>query len=441
MIKADIIAKADYVLKMDKGLTLITDGAIAIRNNTIAFVGPSEEVSAKYESGTVIGGPGMVAFPGLVNTHTHAAMVYFRGLADDLPLKVWLEKHIWPAEERWLSTEFVGDAVELACLEMLKAGITLYNDMYFFGDAIARATKKAGMRAVVGAGIVDFPSKTAKTSDEYFANAEEFIRDWSRDELIVPGIAPHAPYTCSPDTMVRAKELSGKYRIPMHLHLSETEWEINEILNRYGKKPVALLDSIGVLDENVLAAHCVWADDEEIEILAGKKVGVSHCIESNLKLASGIAPVMKMLQAGVKVTFGTDGAASNNDLDILGEMSTAAKVHKAVSGDPTALSAKQALLMATRWGAEALGVGAITGSLEEGKAADIVLADLEKPHLVPLYDIYSHIVYSMNATDVRTVLVNGKIVLTEGKSTTTDESEIVEKAREWGKKIFSANTR
>jgi 5-methylthioadenosine/S-adenosylhomocysteine deaminase len=441
MTKADIIVKADYVLKMDKDLTLITDGAMAIKNNKIAVVGPAEEVAAKYESDTVIGGPGKVAFPGLVNTHTHAAMVYFRGLADDLPLKVWLEGHIWPAEDRWLSAEFVGDAAELACLEMLKSGITVYNDMYFFGDAIARSTKNAGMRAVVGAGILDFPSKTAKTIDEYFANAEEFIRHWTGDELIVPAVAPHAPYTCSPDTMMRARELSGKYLVPMHLHLSETEWEINEVVNRYGKKPVTLLDSIGVLDENVLAAHCVWVDDEEIEILAGKKVGVSHCIESNLKLASGIAPVIKMLKAGVKVTFGTDGAASNNDLDILGEMSTAAKVHKVISGDPTELNAKQALLMATRWGAEALGLGNIAGSLEEGKAADIVLADLNQPHLVPLYDIYSHIVYSMNATDIRTVIVNGRVVLNEGKSTTTDESETIGKAREWGKKILSANTR
>lgn len=439
MTQADIIIIADYVLTMDRDLRLITDGGIAVKNNTIVMVGSADEVSAHYESDTVIGGRGNVVFPGFANTHTHAAMVYFRGLADDLPLKVWLEDHIWPAEEKWLGSEFVGDAAELACLEMVKAGITLYNDMYFFGDAIARATKKAGMRAVVGAGILDFPSKTAGTSDEYFANAERFISDWAGDELIVPAVAPHAPYTCSPDTMVRARGLSEKYRVPMHLHLSETEWEINEVMSRYRKRPVTLLDSIGVLDEHVIAAHCVWVDDEEIDLLAARKVGVSHCIESNLKIASGIAPVIKMLKAGVKVTFGTDGAASNNDLDIRGEMSTAAKVHKASSGDPTALNAKEALLMATRWGAEALGLGSITGSLEEGKAADMVVADLNKPHLVPLYDIYSHIVYSMDSADIGTVIVNGKVLLREGKSTTADESEILEKARAWGKKIASAN--
>ena len=440
MTKADLIVKADYVLKMDTAFTLVRNGAIAVRDKRIAFVGTAEAVFEKYTSDTIIDGGGKVAFPGLVSTHTHAAMVYFRGLADDLPLKVWLEEHIWPAEEKWLSPQFVGDAAELACIEMLKAGITLYGDMYFYGDAIAGATKKIGLRAIVGAGILDFPSKSAGTTAEYFANAENFIKAWAGDELIVPGIAPHALYTCSPDNMLRARGVAEQYNVPLQVHLSETQWEVGEIKSRYGKTPIALLDSIGFLDERVLAAHCVWPTDEEIEILAARKVGVAHCIESNLKLASGIAPVVKMLKAGVKVTFGTDGAASNNDLNILSEMSTAAKVHKAVSGDPTALDARQAMLMATRWGAEALGLGNITGSLEEGKAADIVLADLNKPHLVPLYDIYSHIVYSMNASDVGTVLVNGKVVLNEGRLTTADEAEILHKAREWGQKIRSADS-
>lgn len=439
MINVDIIIKADYILKMDKGLTVIENGAVAVKDKKIVFTGTAEEASKKYSSKKIIGGQNKVAFPGLVNTHTHAAMVYFRGLADDLPLKVWLEEHIWPAEGKWLSPEFVGDAVELACLEMLKAGITIYNDMYFFGDAIAGATKKIGMRAVVGVGILDFPSSSASTTEEYFANAENFIRGWVGDELIVPSIAPHALYTCAPDNMLRAKKIAEHYNVPLHVHLSETQWEVSEIKNRYGKTPIALLDSIGFFDERVLAAHCVWLSEEEIEMLAKRKVGVSHCIESNLKLASGIAPVLKMLEAGVKVTFGTDGAASNNDLNILSEMSTAAKIHKAVSGDPTALNAKQALLMATRWGAEALGLGNITGSIEEGKSADIVIADLKKPHLTPMYDVYSHIVYSMHSSDIETVLVNGKIVIDSGRLTTADEAEIINKAVEWGKKIKSVN--
>jgi 5-methylthioadenosine/S-adenosylhomocysteine deaminase len=440
-LNVDFIVRADFVLKMDKDLTVIENGAIAVKDKKIVSVGSADEVNSLFTAGREIGGRGKVAFPGLVNTHTHAAMVYFRGLADDLPLKVWLEEHIWPAEGRWLSPVFVGDAVELACLEMLKSGITIYNDMYFFGDAIGNATKRLGMRAVVGIGILDFPSKSANTTDEYFANAENFIKSWVGDPLIVPSIAPHATYTCAPDNMLRAKGIAEQYNVPLHIHLSETEWEVREIEKKYGKTPIALLESIGFLDDRVLAAHCVWPSDREIEMLADKKVGVAHCVESNLKLASGIAPVGKMLNAGVKVTFGTDGAASNNDLNIFSEMSTAAKIHKAVSGDPTVLNAKQAMLMATRWGSEVLGLGDITGSIEEEKAADIVIADIRKPHLTPLYDIYSHIVYSMRPSDVSAVIVNGRVVVNDSKLLSADESEISLKASGWGKKIKAANSK
>jgi 5-methylthioadenosine/S-adenosylhomocysteine deaminase len=435
MTEVDIIVKADHVLKMDADLTVIQRGAIAVKDGRIASVGPESEVSAQYSSSKILGGRGFIAFPGLVNTHTHAAMVYFRGLKDDLPLKKWLEEHIWPAEERWLSYEFVENAVELACLEMLKAGITAYNDMYFYGDAVARSTRRLGMRAVVGAGIVDFPSKTAKTSEEYFSNAEKLISDWKGDDLIIPAIAPHSTYACSTVNILRAKKIADRYGVPLHTHLSETAWEVSEMKKMCGKTSIELLDSIGVLDERVIAAHCVWATDKEIEILAAKRVGVAHCIESNLKLASGIAPVIKMLEAGIKVTFGTDGAASNNDLDILSEMSTAAKVHKAVSEDPTALNAGRAMLMATRWGAEALGLGDVTGSIEEGKAADIVVANIKKPHLIPLYDIFSHIVYSMDSSDIDTVIVNGKVLINSGTLVSGDESKILNKAVEWGQKI------
>lgn len=437
----DIIVNADHILTMDGEFSVLEKGAVAVDRGRIVAVGPIQEIEKSYQARRTIGGEGRVVFPGLVNTHTHAAMVYFRGLADDLPLKVWLEEHIWPAEGRWLSPEFVGDAAELACLEMLKAGVTVYNDMYFFGDAIAKATKKCGMRAVVGVGILDFPSKSASTTEEYFFNAENFIKAWVGDELIVPSIAPHAPYTCSPDNMLRAKKVAEEHDVPLHVHLSETKWEVEEISARYGKTPISLLEGIGFLDERVLAAHCVWPTEEEIEILAARKVGVAHCIESNLKLASGIAPVARMLSAGVKVTFGTDGAASNNDLSILSEMSTAAKIHKVVAGDPTTLNAKQAMLMATRWGAEALGIGRITGSIEPGKSADMVIADFRKPHLTPLYDVYSHIVYSMHASDIEAVIVNGGIVVNSGRLTAADEEEILAKAGEWGKKIKAADTR
>jgi 5-methylthioadenosine/S-adenosylhomocysteine deaminase len=435
MTDVDYIVCADYVLPMDEGLAVIKDGAIAIKDTKILKVGTSQEIFQKYTARKIINGEGKVVFPGFINTHTHAAMVFFRGIADDLPLKEWLEGHIWPAENQWLSPEFISDAIGLACLEMLKGGVTTYNDMYFYEDAAGETTKKIGMRAVLGVGLLDFPTKSASTTEEYFANAESFIKGWKGNNLITPCIAPHALYSCGPGTLKRARRVADSYDIPIHIHLSETKWEVQEIRDRFGMSPVEYLESLGFLDERVLAAHCVWLTDHEIEILAKKKVGVSHCVESNLKLASGIAPVVRMLMSGVKVTFGTDGAASNNDLNIISEMSTAAKLHKAVSEDPTALDAKTALLMATRWGAEVLGLGAITGSIEKGKAADLVMASLNKPHLTPMYNAYSHIVYSMRPSDVEMVMVDGKVVVNEGKLTTVDEAEILHKAKQWSDKI------
>lgn len=432
---ADYIIKADYVLSMDEDHTVIENGAVVIQGKKIADIGSFADISKKYSSKNIIGGKNRAVLPGLINTHTHAAMVYFRGMADDLPLKEWLEEHIWPAENKWLCHNFVSDATELACLEMLKAGITTYNDMYFFEDASGKAAKKICMRAVLGAGIVDFPTVAGNSVEDYLSKAERFIREWKGDDLIVPCIAPHSAYACSPETLKKVKELADKYNVGIHTHVSETKWEVEEIKGKYGLTPVEHLKKIGFLDENIIAAHCVWVDEKEIDTIAEHKAGVAHCIESNLKLSSGIAPVPKMLKAGIKVSLGTDGAASNNDLNILSEMSTAAKVHKAISNDPTALNAKTALLMATRWGAETLGLGGITGSLEKGKAADIVIMNLDSPHLTPLYDIYSHIVYASRASDVESVFVNGKLIVDKGRLSTADEEEIMAKAREWRNKI------
>jgi 5-methylthioadenosine/S-adenosylhomocysteine deaminase len=435
MQNVDYIIGGDYILPMDESLTVIKNGAVAVKGRDILEVGTSEEIFKKYAATKVIKGEGKVVFPGLINTHTHAAMVYFRGIADDLPLNDWLKNHIWPAENRWLSPEFISDAVELACLEMLKGGITTYNDMYFYEDAAGKAIKRIGMRAVLGTGILDFPTASAKTTDEYLENARRFINNWKGDELITPCIAPHALYTCSPETLKKSKAMAEKFSIPLHIHLSETEWEVGEVMVRYKKRPVEYLESLGFLDETVLAAHCIWVEDNEIELLAKRKVGISHCMESNLKLASGFAPVVTMLLEGIKVTFGTDGAASNNDLNIMSEMSTTAKVHKALSNDPTVLDAKTVLLMATRWGAEVLGLGDKIGSIEKGKIADIVAINLRKPHLTPMYDVYSHIVYAAMASDVETVMVNGKVVVNDGKLRSADEDEILMKAIEWQEKI------
>ncbi|OGW40347.1 MAG: S-adenosylhomocysteine deaminase [Nitrospirae bacterium RBG_13_39_12] len=437
MQNVDYIISCDYILPMDEGFSVIRNGAVAVRGHEIIDVGPSDEIFAKYAATAVIRGEGKVVLPGFINTHTHAAMVYFRGIADDLPLNDWLKNHIWPSENRWLSPEFTSDAVELACLEMLKGGVTTYNDMYFYEDSAGEITRKLGMRAVLGSGILDFPTVSAKTPDEYLENARRFINNWKGDDLITPCIAPHALYTCSPETLKKSKAMAEKFSVPLHIHLSETEWEVGEVKVRYNKKPVEYLDSLGFLDETVLAAHCIWVEDNEIELLSKRKVGVSHCMESNLKLASGFAPVVTMLMAGVKVTFGTDGAASNNDLNIMSEMSTTAKVHKALSNNPTVLDAKTTLLMATRWGAEVLGLGDKIGSIEKGKLADLVIINLKKPHLIPIYDIYSHIVYAAMASDVETVMVNGKVVLNDRRLQNADEDKILAKATEWQEKIKS----
>jgi 5-methylthioadenosine/S-adenosylhomocysteine deaminase len=439
MLNADCIISADYVLPMDESLSVLRNGAVVIRDTKITDIGESADILKKYRTGQHIQKTDSILLPGLINTHTHAAMVYFRGIADDLPLNEWLNKHIWPAENRWLSPEFISDAIGLACLEMLKGGITVYNDMYFFEDEAGNVTKKMGMRAVLGSGILDFPSRSGSGPDEYIANAVSLIEKWKGDELIIPCIAPHALYTCGPETLKKARKVAEQYDVPVHIHLSETRTEVDGIRKRFGMQPVEYLESLGFLDQRVLAAHCVWLSDEEIAIIARRKVGVSHCVESNLKLASGIAPVVKMLNAGVKVTLGTDGAASNNDLNILSEMSTAAKLHKAVSGDPTVLNAKTVLCMATRWGAEVLGLGNKIGSLETGKAADMISVTIDKPHLTPLYDVYSHIVYAAMASDVDMVMVNGKVLVDSGRLMTADETEILHKARMWGEKIKAAD--
>lgn len=436
-MRADLIICGDYVLTMNSAMEVVKNGAVAVLDKKIVDVDTSEEILKKYESSEIISGEGRVLMPGFVNTHNHAAMVYFRGLADDLPLKEWLEGHIWPAEGRWLGPEFVADAVELACLEMLKSGTTTFSDMYFFADSTARSSKGMGMRAVIGAGVIDFPTVSGSGPEDYLRNAERFINEWKNDELITPGVAAHSAYTCSPDTLKNINALSDKYAVSRQIHLSETEWEVSEIVSRYGKRPVKHLDNIGFFDGSSVAAHCVWVDEEEIDILAKKTVGVSHCIESNLKLASGIAPVPQMLKAGVTLSLGTDGAASNNDMNLISEMSTAAKVHKAVSKDPTVMDAATALRIATIGGAKALGLDDKTGSIEKGKHADLIAVNLKKPHLTPLYNVYSHMVYSLCASDVETVMVNGRILVKDGIFTGKSEDDIFKKADEWSRKIAS----
>jgi len=421
---------------MNKKEQIIENGAVVVKNGRIVDIGEFGEILKKYkEQIPVYGNSHSALMPGFINTHTHAAMVLFRGIADDLPLKQWLTEHIWPREAKFLSEEFVYDGTLLACLEMLKSGTTTFSDMYFFTESIAKAAKDAGIKAVVGQGVLDFPTPSGSGAKDYLAKAEDFIKNFKSDDYIIPAVAPHAIYTCSRETLLSCKELALKYNVPMHIHLSETFQEVEESLNRHGLRPVKYLDSIGLLEAKIIAAHCVWLNEEEIEIMAKHNVGVSHCIESNLKLSSGIAPVAKMIRKGVKVSMGTDGAASNNNLDLLEEISIAAKVQKGITADPTVLDVKTCMKMLTIWAAEGLGLEKEIGSIEVGKKADMILMNLRKPHLQPIYDIYSTIIYSAKASDIEDVFVNGVPVILNGRAQFIDEDEIIDKALWWSERI------
>lgn len=439
-MKSVFIVRGKYLITMNKKDEIIENGAVVVEDGKIKDIGEFTEILKKYKDSSipVYGNSHSALMPGFINTHTHAAMVLFRGIADDLPLKQWLIEHIWPREAKFLSPEFVYDGTCLASLEMLKSGTTTFNDMYFFTESIAEAAKKMGIRAVIGQGVLDFPTASGKGADDYLKKASEFIEKYKDDELIVPAVAPHAIYTCSKETLLKSKELALKTSVPIHIHLSETFQEVEECIKKHGKRPIKYLRDIGFLEGRITAAHSVWVNDEEIELMAEHGVGVSHCIESNLKLSSGIAPVARMIKKGVKVSMGTDGAASNNNLDLLEEISIAAKVQKGVTADPTVLNVKTCMKMLTIWAAESLGLENQIGSIEIGKRADMILMNLRKAHLQPVYDIYSTIIYSAKASDIEDVFVNGVPVILNGRHQFVDEDEIIEKALWWAEKIQSS---
>lgn len=432
----EFIVRGKYVITMNEKDEIIEDGAVFVKDGIIKDIGTFSEILKKYkDSISIYGNSYSAVMPGFINTHTHAAMVLFRGIADDLPLKVWLTEHIWPKEAKFLSPEFVYDGTALACYEMLRNGTTTFNDMYFFTESIAKAAKDLKIRAVVGQGVLDFPTVSGKGAEDYLRAAEEFIEKFKDDDFIIPAVAPHAIYTCSKETLLKSKNLALKYNTPIHIHLSETFHEVDECIKSYGVRPVKYLERIGFLEGKILAAHSVWVDDEEIELMAKYNVAVSHCIESNLKLSSGIAPIAKMLKRGVVVSMGTDGAASNNNLDLLEEISIAAKVQKGITANPTEINVKSCMKMLTIWAAKALGVDNQLGSIEIGKKADIIIMNLRKPHLQPIYDIYSTIIYSAKASDIEDVFVNGIPVILNGKHQFIDEDELIDKALWWAEKI------
>ncbi len=433
MKKADLIlTDISYILTMDENLTEYKNSDIVIKDGKIIDIG--ENKKNEYFGKTIIA-KNKIAIPGLINTHTHAAMTLLRGYGSDNPLKVWLEEYIWPAEGRFVSYEFVKDGTEIAVYEMLRNGITTFVDMYFYENAVADVLNKVGMRGVLSSGILDFPVPGAKTPDEAIEKTELFIKEYEKSEYIYPAVGPHAPYTCSPDILKKAYALAEKYDVLYHIHLSETKFEVKQIKEKYGTTPIKHLDNVGVLSDRVLAAHVVHPTEEEIELMAEKGMKVAHCPESNLKLASGVAPVPQMLKAGVCVSVGTDGTASNDDLDIIGEISTAAKLHKGYNLDPVVVNAKEALLMATREGAKAIRLDNEIGTLEIGKKADIVLIDINQIHLNPLFDPYTQIVYSSRGSDVDTVIINGDIKVLNKEVLVLDKNVLLEKAKIWKERI------
>ncbi|MCG0278121.1 MAG: amidohydrolase [Thermanaeromonas sp.] len=401
--------------------SVIEVGAIAIDGDRITYVGPTEALPPGWEEVEIIQAQGMVALPGLVNSHTHAAMTLFRGYADDLPLHQWLREKIWPLEGK-LKKEDIYWGTMLALAEMIRSGTTTFADMYFHMDVVAQGVLEAGLRACLCQGLIGVQDIAGLR----LRVGEGFVREWhgAGEGRITTMLGPHAPYTCSPEYLAKVADRAAKLGVGLHIHLAETQQEVEEIKNKYGLPPVAHVAKLGLFQVPTLAAHCVHLTEEEIHILAENKVGVAHCPESNLKLASGIAPVPALLKAGVCVGIGTDGAASNNNLDMWEETRTAALLAKGVSGDPTALKAGEALTMATLGGARALGLDKEIGSLEPGKKADLILVRTDAPHWRPLNDVIAHLVYSARAEDVDTVIVNGRVLMYRREIKTLDLERI-----------------
>jgi 5-methylthioadenosine/S-adenosylhomocysteine deaminase len=434
----DLLIVGGTVVTMDKGRRVIENGAIAVKGGEIVRVGPWADVTRGLRARQTINAAGKVIIPGLINTHTHVPMVLFRGIADDLDLNDWLTRYIFPAEGKNVTEPFVRAGARLGLAEMIRGGTTTYCDMYYFEDAIADETKKAGVRGVLGETIIDFPVADNKTNAEAMAYAERFINKWKNDPLIVPAMAPHAPYTVSTEHLKAIRAMSDRLNAPVLIHIAETKKERDDIDKQYGDTPVTYLDKIGFLSNRVVAAHSVWLTDKEIDTYKRIGVGTGHCPQSNMKLASGVAPVPKMLAKDVAVGLGTDGAASNNDLDMWEEIDTAAKLHKLISGDPKTLPAEQAFEMATIRGARALHIDNITGSIETGKRADIAIVDFDDLNQTPFYNVYSHLVYATKAADVRTVIINGRVVMLDRKLLTLNEAVIKKDANAYRDKIIQS---
>lgn len=435
--RVDLIVTARYVVTMDSQRHVITNGAVAALGHEIVAVGTQKAIEAKYSARERIDAGDALVMPGLINGHTHAAMTLFRGLKDDVTLQDWLQNYIFPAEAKNVTEEFVTWGTRLGVLEMLRGGITTYVDMYYFEDAVARETKAAGMRGVLGETLIDFPAPDNKTTAAALAYTDKFLSKWHDDPLIAAAVAPHSIYTCSQKTLQDSAALARNYSAPILIHVSETKKEVDDSRAAHGgESPVVYLEKIGVLGADVVAAHCTWVDGGDIALLAKEHAGCVNNPSSNMMLASGVAPVEQMLSGGVALGLGTDGpAGSNNDLDMFEEMDLAAKLQKISRMDPRALTAQQAVEMATIDGARAIHMESEIGSLEAGKQADFIVVRLDAPHAVPLYDVYSQIVYALKESDVVDTVVAGRILMRDRKMLTLNEAQIVAQAQEIGARV------
>src|SRR5579862_6080828 len=435
---ATILVTNGTVITMDPQHRVLEGGAVAIRGDSIVALGQANEISSKYAASKIIDARGAIVMPGLINGHAHAAMSLFRGIADDLSLDDWLHKYIFPAEAKNVDEDFVMWGTRLDMLEMLRGGITTYADMYYFEDAVARVTKEAGMRGVLGETIIDFPAPDNKTREQAFDYTQKFLDHWKDDPLIEAAVAPHSIYTCSESTLKDSAALARRNRAPILIHIAEAPFEAEQSRAKHGLSPVGYLESIGLLGPDVLGAHCVWVDAGDMVALAHFGVGCSHNPSSNMKTAAGVMPVVDMLAAGIPLALATDGAASNNHQDLFLEMDLAAKLQKNARRDPKALPAEQVVEMATIGGARALHLEKQIGSLEPGKKADLIIVETNAPHATPMYNVYSELVYALKSSDVRGVVIAGRVVVENGRVLTLDEPAILAKAREYKKQIESS---
>ena len=432
---ADLVLSASWIVPVEPAGRVLEDHALAVQGGAIAALGPADEIDARFSPRERVHLDGHSLTPGFVNAHTHAAMTLFRGLADDLPLDTWLSEHVWPAEARFVDEGFVRAGTRLAAAEMLSGGTTCFNDMYFFPDVAGDVARDAGIRAVVGLIVLEVPTAWAGDRDAYFARGLEVHEAFRGDELVTTALAPHAPYTVGDEAFERILELSERLHLPVHVHLHETAREVEDAVRESGERPFARLSRLGLVNPRLAAVHMTDLLPGEIEELADRGASVLHCPESNLKLASGVCPVPRLAAAGVNLALGTDGAASNNDLDMLGEMRTAALLGKLAAGDATACPAADVLRMATLGGARSLGLGDRIGSLVPGKSADVAAIDLRGPDTQPVYHPVSQIVYAATRAHVREVWVAGRRVVREGVVETLDADEAVREAREWRARI------